>query len=59
MEKRERIQLQMKVYLVIRLSNDLYVENVVLGVCKSKESAIKLAAMCDDYEIKEYEVIEC
>lgn len=48
----------MKVYVLIRLSNDLYVENKILAVCASEESAIKLSVMCDDYEIKEYEVIE-
>lgn len=48
----------MKVYALIRLSNDLYVENVLLAICKTKESAIKLSALCNEYEIKEYEVME-
>ena len=43
----------MKVYALIRLSNDLYVENVLLAICKTKESAIKLSALCNEYEIKE------
>lgn len=48
----------MKVYILIRLNNDLYVENSILAVCASKESAIKLSVLCNDYEIKEFEIIE-
>lgn len=50
----------MKVYLFIKLSNDIYVENEVLGVYSSRELASKSSLIfgVNDYEIKEYEVLE-
>lgn len=48
----------MKVYVLIKLMNDLYMEDTILAVCKTRESAIKLAVMCNDYDIKEYELME-